>query len=70
MCHLTEMKHNTTHFLHFTQLTTQNRSLITVYANIKRIDITKIINKLTTDFHIYTYLILYIITLGQLNNLL
>ena len=35
MCHLTEMKHNTIHFLYFTQLTTQNTSLTIVNANFK-----------------------------------
>ena len=53
MCHLTEMKHNTTHFLHFTQLTSQNTSLTTVNANIKRMEITNFINKLTTRLYIY-----------------
>ena len=33
MCQLTEMKHTTIHFLHFTQLTSQNTSLNTVDAN-------------------------------------
>ena len=36
MCHLTEMKHTAIHFLHFTQLTSQNISLPTVNANFKR----------------------------------
>ena len=53
MCHLTEMKHNTIHFLLFTQLTSQNTSLTTVNANFKRMKITKFINKLTTNFYIY-----------------
>ena len=53
MCHLTEMKHNTIHRLHFTQLTSQNTSLTTVNANFKRMEITKVINQLTTNLHIY-----------------
>ena len=53
MCHLTEIKHNTIHFLHFTQLTSQNTSLTTVNANFKRMKITKFINKLTTNLYIY-----------------
>ena len=53
MCHLTEMKHNTAHFLHFTQLTSQNTSLTTVNANCKRMEVTKFINKLTTNLYIY-----------------
>ena len=53
MCHLTEMKHNIIHFLHFTQLTSQNTSLSTVNANFKRIEIAKFINKLTTNLYIY-----------------
>ena len=57
-------------FLHFTQLTSQNSSLSTVNANFKRMEITKSINKLTTDLYIYRNVILYIISLGQLNNLL
>ena len=52
MCHLTEMKHNTIHFLHFTQLTSQNTSLTTVNASFKRMK-NKIINKLTTNLYIY-----------------
>ena len=32
MCHLTEMRHNTIHFVHFTQLTSQNTSLTAVNA--------------------------------------
>ena len=43
MCHLTEMKHTTIHFLHFTQLTSRNTSLTTVNANFKRM---KIYNKI------------------------
>ena len=43
ICHLTEMKHNTKHFLHFTKLTSQNTSLTTVNASFKRIEITKFI---------------------------
>ena len=43
MCHLTEMKHNTIHFLHFTQLSTQNTPLTTVNANFKRMKTTKLI---------------------------
>ena len=53
MCHLTEMKHNTIHFLHLTQLTSHNTSLTTVNANFKRMEITKFINKLTTNLYIY-----------------
>ena len=53
MCHLTEMMHNTIKFLHFTQLTSQNRSLTTVNANFKRMETTKLINKLTTHLYIY-----------------
>ena len=53
MCHLSEMEHNTVHFLHFTQLTSQNTSLTTFNANFKRMDITKFINKLTTNLYIY-----------------
>ena len=71
MCHLIEMKHNTINFLHFIQLTSQNRSLTTVNANFKRMETTKFINKLTTNLYIpIENVILYIITLGQLNNLL
>ena len=70
MCHLTEMKHTTIYFLHFTQLTSQNTSITTVNANFKRMAITKFINKLTTNPYIYRNVVLYIITLGQLNNLL
>ena len=70
MCHLTEMKHTTIHFLHFTQLTSQNTSLNTVNANFKGMEITKFINKWTTNLYIYRNVLLYIITLGQLNNLL
>ena len=69
MCHLTEMKHNTITFLHFTQLTSQNRSLTTVNANFKRMETTKFINKLTTHLYIYRC-DMCIITLGQLNDLL
>ena len=68
MCHLTEMKHNTIHFLHFTQLTSRNTSLTTVIGNFKRMEITKFINLLTTNLYIYRKC--DIITLGQLNNLL
>ena len=53
MCHLTEMKHNTIHFLHFTQLTSQNTSLTTVNANFKRMEIAKNHNKLITNLHTY-----------------
>ena len=70
MCHLTEMKHTNIHFLHFTQFTSQNTSLTTVNANFKKMEITKPINKLATNLYIYRNVILYIITLGQLNNLL
>ena len=52
MCHLTEIKHNTIHVLHFTQLTSQNTSLTTLNANFKRIEIAKFINKLTTHLYI------------------
>ena len=53
MCHLTEMKNITIHFLHFTQLTSQNTSLTTVNANFKRMEIAKFKNKLTTNRYIY-----------------
>ena len=53
MCHLTKMKHNTIHFLHFTKLTSQNASLTTVNAKFKRMEITKFINKSTTNLYIY-----------------
>ena len=53
MCHLTEMKHNTIHFLHFTQMTSRNTSLNTVNANFKSVEITKFINKSTTNLYIY-----------------
>ena len=53
MCHLPKMKHNTIHFLHFTQLTSQNTSLTTVNANFKKIEITNFTNKLTTNLYIY-----------------
>ena len=53
MCHLTEMKHNTIHFSHFTQLTSQNTSLTTVNANFKRIEITQLIDRLTIYIYIY-----------------
>ena len=53
MCHLTVMKHNTINILHFTQLTSQNRSLTTVNANFKRMGTTKFINRLTTHLYIY-----------------
>ena len=70
MCHLTEMKHSSIHFLHFTQMTSQNTSLTTVNANFKRMKQAKFINKLTTNLYIYRNMLLYIITLGQLNYLL
>ena len=47
------MKHNTIHFLHLTPLTSQNTSLTTAFANFKRMEITKFINKLTTNLFIY-----------------
>ena len=53
MCHLTKMKHNTIHFLHFTQLKSQNISLTTVNVNFKRMEMPKFINKLTTNLYIY-----------------
>ena len=53
MCHLTEMKHNTIHFLLFTQLTSRNTSLTRVNANFKRMEITKFIYKLATNLYIY-----------------
>ena len=53
MGHSTEMKHNTIHFLHFTQLTSRNTSLTRVNANFKRMEITKCINRLTTNLYIY-----------------
>ena len=53
MCHLTETMHNTIHFLHFTQLTSRNISLTRVYANFMKMEITRFINKLTTNLFIY-----------------
>ena len=53
MCHLTEAKHNNIHFLHLTQLTSQNTPLTRVNANLKRMLIAKLINKLTTNLYIY-----------------
>ena len=53
MCHLTEMKPNTIHFLHFTQLTSRNTPLTTVNADFKRMEIVNFINKLTTNLYIY-----------------
>ena len=53
MCHLTKMKHNTIHFLYFTQLTSQNTSLTIVNAKFKKMEITNFINKLTTNLYIY-----------------
>ena len=53
MRHLTEMMHNTIHFLHFTQLTPRNISLTRVYANFMRMEITRFISKLTTNIFIY-----------------
>ena len=47
------MKHNTIHFLHLTRWTSQNTPLTTVNANFKRMEITKFINKLTTNLFIY-----------------
>ena len=45
MCHLTEMNHNTIHFLHFTQLKSRNTSLTTVNAYFKRMEIAKIVSE-------------------------
>ena len=53
MCHLTEMNHNNIHFLHYTQLTSQNTSFTIVNANFKRMEIATFINKLTTHLCIY-----------------
>ena len=53
MCHLTEMKHYTIHFLHFTQLTSRNASVTRVNANFRRMEITKFINKLPANLYIY-----------------
>ena len=53
MWNLTEMNHSTIHILYFTQLTSQNTLLTTVNANIKRMEITKFINKLTSHLFIY-----------------
>ena len=53
MCHLTVVKHNTIHCLHFTQSTSQNTSLTKVNANFKRMKITKFINNLITNLYIY-----------------
>ena len=69
LCHVTEMKHTTIHFLYFTQLTSQNTSLTTSNANFKRMEITKFINILATKLF-YRNVLLYVITLGQLNDLL
>ena len=52
MRHLSEMKHDTIHFLHFTQLTSLNTSLTRVNANFKRMEITKFLYKLTTNLYI------------------
>ena len=70
MCHMIEMKHTTIHFLHFTQLTSRNTSLTTVNANFRRMEITKFINKMAINLYIYRNVLLYIITFGQLNNVL
>ena len=70
MCHVTEMKHTIVHFLHFTQLTSQNISLTTVKVYFKRMEITKFINKLAKNLYICRNVQLYIITLSQLNYLL
>ena len=70
LCHVTEMKHTTIHFLHFTQLTSQNTSLTTVNANFKRMEITKFINKLASNLYFYRNVLFYILTLGQSNDLL
>ena len=53
MCHLTEMKHNTIHFLHFTQLISQNTAVSRVNTYFKRMEITKFINKLITNLYIF-----------------
>ena len=53
MCHMTEMKHNTIHFLHFAQFKSQNISLTRVNAYFKTMEITKFINKLTINLYIY-----------------
>ena len=53
MCDLTEMKHNSIHALHFTQLTSQNASLTTANTNFKSMEITKFMIKLTTHIYIY-----------------
>ena len=70
MCHLTEKKQPTIHFYTFHTIDITKLSLTTVNANFKRMEKTKSINKLTTNLYIYRNVILYIITLGQLNNLL
>ena len=70
MCHLTEMKQNTIHFLHFTQLTSQNASLTTVNANFKWMEIAIFINKWPHTSTFIENVILYIITFSQLNKLL
>ena len=54
----------------FTQLTSQNTSLTTVNANFRIMEITKFINKMATNLYIYRNVLLYIITFGQLNNVL
>ena len=53
MCHLTEMKHNTIHFLLFTRLTSRNTSLTRVNVNFKRMETTTFKNKLTINLFIY-----------------
>ena len=53
MCHLTEMKHNTIHFLLFTRLTSRNTSLTNVNVNFKRMETTTFKNKLTINLFIY-----------------
>ena len=65
MFHLTEMKHNTIHFLHLTHLRSQNTSLSTVNAYIRRMEVTQFMNKLTTTSLFIENVILHIITLGQ-----
>ena len=47
------MKRYTIHVLHFTQLTSQNTPLTTVNANFKRMEISKFINKTTTNLSVY-----------------
>ena len=71
MCHLNEMKLNTVQFFfsfHTTEIT--KYILNTVNAKFKIMEITKFINKSTTNLYIYRKCDIVHKTLGQLNNLL